>query len=467
MQTKVLVCSSLMAVILAVAAFGQSIPDTLMVAHKASTDTVIYDADDAAIWIHPTDPSQSLIIGTDKGTYPNGGLFVWNLDGTLRQRINISHPNSVDVRYGFSLSGQLIDIAVVTMRDHEEIRAFKIDPDSLTLTDVSTKDKMRVFASPLGLALYKRPSDGAFFAFVSSASTKIDKRLWQLQLEDDGSGGVKATLVRDFWDFSTEVEGMVADDELGYVYIAEQEVGIHKYYADPDMGNEELAFFAQDDGIVGNREGLAIYTCQDSTGYLLVSNPGNKCIKVYPREGSGGDPNSHPLMTTIYNTIKKGGDGIDVTSAPVSEDFQHGFLAWHDQKAKLFRLYAWDDVAQGYLTTCVDTNMPTLINVGERKGVDGENVPDAYLLEQNYPNPFNATTRIMLHLAAECRVKLSIYDISGKEVRMLQNSRLGAGRHDFLWDGTDEAGHALPSGLYFYFMHIGGTTFARKMTLLK
>ena len=446
---------------------AQQAPDSLIVAHKVSTDTVNYDADDAAIWIHPTDSSKSLIIGTDKGTYPNGGLFVWNLDGTLRQRINISHPNSVDVRNGFNLSGQSIDIAVVTMRDHEEIRAFKIDPDSLTLVDVSTKDKMRIFVSPLGLTLYKRPSDGAIFAFVSSGSTKIDKRLWQLRLEDDGEGGIKATLVRDFWDIPTTVEGMVADDELGYVYIAEQEAGIHKYYADPDKGDERLAFFAQDDGIDGNREGLALYTCKDSTGYLLVSNPGNKCIKVYPREGEAANPHSHPLITTIYNTIKKGGDGIDVTSAPVSDGFQHGLLVWHDQKAKLFRLYAWEDVAQGHLKMRTDINVPTLMNIGRLKEDDAISAPASFRLEQNYPNPFNATTRITLHLPSENQVRLSIYDINGKVVKMLHNGRLRAGQYDFLWDGTTEANKAVPSGLYLYVMQVAGTTLVRKMTVLK
>src|SRR5512145_3047243 len=64
-------------------------------------------ADDAAIWLHPTDPALSLVIGTDKA---GGGLAVYELDGSQRQIIGPGRPNNTDVRYNFRLGGGLVDL---------------------------------------------------------------------------------------------------------------------------------------------------------------------------------------------------------------------------------------------------------------------------------------------------------------------------------------------------------------------
>jgi 3-phytase len=75
------------------------------------------DPDDPAIWVHPTDPSHSLIIGTMKVPAPAGAIVVYGLDGKIRQMISgIDRPNNVDVEYGFRLAGQRVDIAVATER---------------------------------------------------------------------------------------------------------------------------------------------------------------------------------------------------------------------------------------------------------------------------------------------------------------------------------------------------------------
>ncbi|MGH7457190.1 MAG: phytase, partial [bacterium] len=95
--------------------FTQELPPVIEVNPKMSTSAVVGDADDPAIWVHPTDPSKSLIIGTDKGNISEGGLFVWNVDGTRQQRLKIdNNPNNVDVRQGMRLQGGLVDIAVVS-----------------------------------------------------------------------------------------------------------------------------------------------------------------------------------------------------------------------------------------------------------------------------------------------------------------------------------------------------------------
>ncbi len=336
------------------------VPETIVVAPRKTTTPVITEADDPAIWLHPSDRAQSLIIGVDKGSHPRGGLFVWNLDGSLQQRVNISHPNNVDVEYGMSVGGNLVDIAVVTMRDHWQIRIFAIDPVSRMLTDVTTEKKTDIIRAAYGLALYKRPIDGAIFAFVTSEDNQSKDKLWQFRLQDDGSGKVIGTLVRLFGEHRDVVEGIVVDDELGYVYAAEQSTGIYKYYADPEMGDERLAFFATGREISGNREGLALYKCSNGTGYLLISSPSDRAIKVYRREGEKDNPHEHRLLTTIVDANSNYGDGLEVTNRPASAEFPNGLLVWQHQKDNQFGLYAWEDIAKDFLATCTDDETTTL-----------------------------------------------------------------------------------------------------------
>ncbi len=88
-------------------------------------------------------------------------------------------------------------------------------------------------------------------------------------------------------------------------------------------------------------------------------------------------------------------------------------------------------------------------------------------LSQNYPNPFNPGTQIGYYVDRESDVSLRIYDVTGRHVRTLIESRQSPGEYTELWDGTDEQGDPVASGTYFYRLRIGKTTLTRKMVLLK
>jgi len=95
--------------------------------------------------------------------------------------------------------------------------------------------------------------------------------------------------------------------------------------------------------------------------------------------------------------------------------------------------------------------------------VDGkENVPLVYALYDNYPNPFNPTTVIEYQLAAVGDVTLKVYDVLGREVKILVNERQNAGTHTVKFDGS-----SLSSGVYFYRLHSGSYTATKKLLLLK
>jgi PKD repeat protein len=332
---------------------AQSIPAEITVSPRVNTGAVAGDADDPAIWIHPSDPALSLVIGTDKvGDF----LYVWDLNGQELQRIPIpEYPNNVDVRSGMLVGGEMIDICAVNADKPARILVFKIDPNTRTLIDITTPGGILTpdLKNPYGFALYRRKRDGAMFVFENARGGTLGV-IHLYQLMDDGAGKVKGVFVRLFGaDVNTNhSEGLVADDELGYLYSCEEDCCIHKFYADPDMGNTHLAAFAYTDGIEPDREGLGIYGCADGTGYLLMSSQGNKRVMVYRREGDPGNPHSHTLVTTIYTPAVGGTDGIDVTSHPAGPNFPNGFLAKHNSGPKNFALIAWEDIAKDYLTTC-------------------------------------------------------------------------------------------------------------------
>jgi WD40 repeat protein len=90
-------------------------------------------------------------------------------------------------------------------------------------------------------------------------------------------------------------------------------------------------------------------------------------------------------------------------------------------------------------------------------------------LEQNFPNPFNPVTTIVFHVPADRAgwVSLVVYDVSGARVKTIQNGPVSAGRQTRRWDGTDNHGNRVSSGVYFYRLEMPGLVDTRKMVLLK
>jgi len=106
----------------------------------------------------------------------------------------------------------------------------------------------------------------------------------------------------------------------------------------------------------------------------------------------------------------------------------------------------------------------TLKESGEQ---DGEIAPDRYYLQQNYPNPFNTATTIVYGLAKAGKVTLKIYNMLGQEVRTLVHADREAGVYRESWDGLNNSGYSVASGLYFYRITSRNYSCMKKMVLLK
>ncbi len=93
--------------------------------------------------------------------------------------------------------------------------------------------------------------------------------------------------------------------------------------------------------------------------------------------------------------------------------------------------------------------------------------PNDFILYQNYPNPFNSDTKIRYQLAAAVKVRLSVYNLVGQKIRTLVNSKQQAGNYSITWDGRDDAGNPVASGLYFYRFESEKLVKTSKMLLLR
>lgn len=98
----------------------------------------------------------------------------------------------------------------------------------------------------------------------------------------------------------------------------------------------------------------------------------------------------------------------------------------------------------------------------------GEQLPTEFALIQNYPNPFNPTTQINYALPQSGEVSLQIFNVLGQRVRdLVRNQKQDAGRYSVEWDGNNDFGQPVSSGIYVYRINVGDFTKSFKMTLLK
>jgi hypothetical protein len=107
-------------------------------------------------------------------------------------------------------------------------------------------------------------------------------------------------------------------------------------------------------------------------------------------------------------------------------------------------------------------------NIYQTTPADDDVTPPAFTeLKGNYPNPFNPSTTIRFSLEAPQRVSLEIFNQKGQKVRILLDAVLPAGNHLSVWDGRDDNGSGVSSGIYYYRMRSGKFSSTRKMVMMK
>lgn len=302
-------------------------------------------ADDPAIWVHPVDPALSLVIATDK----KSGLYVYDTDGNLLQTLPDGHMNNVDLRDGFVQGGIARTLVAATDRSDNTIALYLLDPATRRLEPVG-EHVPTGFSDPYGLCMYAAPG-GEHYVFVNETGSGRFRQ-W---LIEDGAGGITATMVREF-SVGSQAEGCAADDELGQLYVAEENVALWRYSADPAGGaeREEIDRVGGANGLAADLEGVAIWRGTGGTGFVVVSDQGANDFAVYRR----GENNDFVGQFAIVDNTALGidgvtkTDGIDITQSSVGPRFPDGLLVVQDDSNQStigrqnFKYIPWRAVAE-------------------------------------------------------------------------------------------------------------------------
>lgn len=300
-------------------------------------------ADDPAIWVHPTDPARSLIIGTDK----KSGIDVYDLKGKRVQSLPDGRMNNVDIRYDFPLGDQKIAIVAATDRTDKTLALYGVDTNG-RLSNVADGKIATGLGDPYGLCMF-RSAAGQYFVFASDGDTGVYKQ-WQLEARGNKVG---AREVRELH-IGSQAEGCAADDEAGYLYIGEEDVALWRYSAFPNGGDARMQVDSVANGhLTDDIEGITIFYGPDNTGYVIASSQGSNDYNVYRRDSANTFVGKFAIVAGpngIDGTSDT--DGIDVTSTPLGSAFPHGLFIAQDgsntspSAAQNFKLVPWESIAK-------------------------------------------------------------------------------------------------------------------------
>ncbi len=319
---------------------------------KATVGTwPIGKADGVAIWIHPSDPSQSLVIGAD----PGKGLGTFDLQGKLIEVVNFGKGGGgeVDVRYNFLLHGKNISIVVSANNEENTLRIFAVDIQTRLLKEVTGK-RAALGINAYGSCLYHSLASNRFYSFVTSREGLVE----QWELFDNGQGSVDARRVReinimdgaDDPNDRPKIEACVADDELGWVYICqEMECLIWRYSAEPGQNSKRIlvdnARIAEGDNV----EGLAIYRTGKTEGYLIASIQNSWKYNVYDRRDGHQYLGTFDLSQAGSADLIESHDCIEVTNVNLGADFPQGLFVTQNGKNEFgrhYQLVPWQSIAK-------------------------------------------------------------------------------------------------------------------------
>lgn len=226
--------------------------------------------DDPAIWVHPTQPEKSLVLGTNK----RWGLLSFNMRGEQVQALPSGRINNVDLRQQVMLGGKKRDIAVATLRDNDSLAFYEIDAEG-KLNEYPNQATNMV--DIYGMCLYQ--DTDSLYVFANEKSGRIAQYRvdWQ-------ANGPSIALVRDIHTPS-QVEGCVVDEAQHALFIGEEDKGIWRFNAKANGGSQgELIIKAEGD-LVSDVEGISLYQGANIHGkkqdLLVVSSQGDNSYLLY------------------------------------------------------------------------------------------------------------------------------------------------------------------------------------------
>lgn len=318
---------------------------------SASSDRPGDTMDDPAIWVHPTQPEKSLVLGTNK----RWGLLSFNMHGEQVQALPSGRINNVDLRQQVMLGGKKRDIAVATLRDNDSLAFYEINPQGKI---VEYPNQATDLVDIYGMCLYQDADNLYVFANEKSGRIAQYRVDWQ-------ANGPSIKLLRDIHTPS-QVEGCVADETQHALFIGEEDKGIWRFNAKANGGTQgELIIKAEGD-LVADVEGIALYLGAQIQGkkqdLLVVSSQGNNSYILYQAQPPYAQVGRFRIGMNL-NGVENGRetsidassetDGLAVTHLSVGQGaWQQGMLVVQDGHNHLpdnnqsFKWLPWNSIVE-------------------------------------------------------------------------------------------------------------------------
>ncbi len=296
-------------------------------------------ADDPAIWVHPSDPSQSRILGTNK----KQGLLVYDLQGKQTQLLESGRLNNVDLRQDIRFGAERFDLALATQRDENAMVLFTIDTNG----DVHEAARLPTGLGDIyGTCVY-RTAEGGLDAYVNDK----DGRYEHYQITRS-NGRFGAKLARSF-KLASQPEGCVADDRSGLLFVGEERRGVWVTSARADQPATLRMAMPVGPLLHADVEGMGIYHGADKS-YLVVSSQGNNSYVVLDAQAPFTVRGAFRIGMDAARGIDGASetDGLEVTSANLGGVYGRGMLVVQDgfkrmpDGAQNFKAVAWEDIAK-------------------------------------------------------------------------------------------------------------------------
>ena len=293
-------------------------------------------ADDPAIWHNPADPAASLVLGTDK----KAGLYVYGLDGKIRDFHNGGRLNNVDLRDGVSFgssSGILVAASDRNDPANAKLALYRLDPATAKLAALGTLPAGS--GEAYGICL-SQSAEG-----VSAFIVLKDGTINQIAIDVSGAAP-KGEIVRTM-KLGTQSEGCAVDDRIARLYVAEEDVGLWRFGAKASDPTTPVKVAAADGrNLVADAEGVAIAPEGEAGGYVLVSSQGDNAYGVY-RIADDSYVGRFRIVDGTVDAVEET-DGIDLVLGDFAPGFPGGLFVvqdgFHAAGAQNFKLLAWDDI---------------------------------------------------------------------------------------------------------------------------
>lgn len=295
------------------------------------------DQDDMCIWLHPKDPAKSTIITSDKDA---DALYVYDLKGTRLYSYSLNHaPGNIDIRYNFPFGNRLIDIVGYDVKRGKSFQFYEVNQENGELKYLGSIPASG-WDGLYGFCLYHSPNDDKFYAFGSDYESLVQ----QYHIYESGGKltGKKVRSMQNGTGKGDGTEGIVADDELGLVYIANENEGIYVYKGDGNESNKPIRTISIKKGELELEvEGVTIYYAANSGGYIIASSQFSNFFSVFERKGD------NKFVGTFQISGVQDTDGIDVLNVNLNPPFEKGIFVCHNGRTsgETVELVTWEDIS--------------------------------------------------------------------------------------------------------------------------